>query len=158
MAQTKMPSFVGKLLHTAVEFGSRNLTYDSARMKLQASADGIVTQFAAAPDTPENRAQANHVIGMERWAQRRLRMALGDAPISDEYDGYRPGETLGMAELRESFTATRADSLKLVDALRQANVALTKKVPHNDMGQLSVHGWLMYLNMHSSGEAKKLKP
>jgi len=44
------------------------------------------------------------VIGIERWGQRRLRMLLGEPPVSDEYDSYRPGEDLSMPALRDAFT------------------------------------------------------
>jgi hypothetical protein len=155
--QNKQPKLIGRLLHMVVERSARKLNYAELAQKLDASCGQVAGHIAAAPDTPANRAQAGHVIGMERWAQRRLRTALGEPPSADEYDGHRPSGDLALPALRGEFESTRAETLQLVKSLQQAGVPETRIAPHNDMGQLTLRGWLYYLDMHAAREAAKMK-
>jgi hypothetical protein len=150
-------TFVGKIICAVVEVGSRKLTYDMLRRRMQDSGKRIDANFAVAPDTPANCRQAGHVIGIERWGQRRLRTLLGEPPVSDEYDVYRPGENMSMAALRDDFASTRAGTLTLIDSLRQANVPAAATAPHNDLGDLSARGWLFYLDSHATREASRVR-
>jgi hypothetical protein len=109
------------------------------------------------PDTPANRQQLRHIIGIERWGQRRLKTILGEPPIHDEYEGYQPAETLDVAALRDALSATRAETLAIVNAIQQKGVAETAKANHNDMGDVSLKLWLRYLTMHANFESKRVK-
>jgi hypothetical protein len=62
-----------------------------------------------------------------------------------------------MAGMAQAFTTTRAETLAVVDQLIAANIDDTPKAPHNQMGPLTARGWMRYLHMHSTWEAKKLK-
>ena len=112
--------------------------------------------FAAAKDNPDNRRLLSHIVGMERWGQSRLRVALGEPLTLDAYDGYRPPRETAWPALQAAFSETRQQTLALVQQLGQADVA-NIKVPHNQFGPLSVRSWLRYLNLHANLEAKKLK-
>ena len=112
--------------------------------------------FAAAKDNPDNRRLLSHIVGMERWGQSRLRVALGEPLTMDEYDGYRPPPEATWPALQDAFSETRQQTVAVVQALGKANVA-DVKVPHNQFGPLSVRSWLRYLEMHANLEAKKLK-
>ena len=149
-------SLIGSVLRFLTERGARGLTYESATQKLESTGEEIAARMARAAETPKNRDQANHIIGIERWGQRRLRIALGEPPLRDEYDGYRvPGET--MAALREAFRSTRAETVALVRELQAAGIAPETTVPHNDMGDTTLLGWLFYLNGHASRESSRLR-
>ena len=112
--------------------------------------------FAAAKDNPDNRRLLSHIVGMERWGQSRLRVALGEPLTMDEYDDYRPPREAPWPALQDAFSETRQQTVALVRQLGQAQVA-NIKVPHNQFGPLSVRSWLRYLDLHANLEAKKLK-
>lgn len=117
----------------------------------------ITTYLADKADTPQNRQQLRHIIGIERWGQRRLQTMLGEPPIQDEYDGYQPAETLDMAALCTAFSTTRAETLALARAIEQKGVAETAKANHNGMGDVSLKIWLRYLTTHANFESKRIK-
>ena len=112
--------------------------------------------FAAAKDNPDNRRLLSQIVGIERWGQSRLRVALGEPLTIDEYDDYRPPRESTWPALQDAFSETRQQTVAVVQALGKANVA-DVKVPHNQFGPLSIRSWLRYLDMHANLEAKKLK-
>jgi hypothetical protein len=121
------------------------------------SSQTMAAYLTGKPDTPANRQQLRHVIGIERWGQRRLKTILGEPPIQDEYEGYQPAETLDVAALRDALIATRAETLAIVNAIQQKGIAETAKANHNDMGDVSLKIWLRYLTMHANFESKRVK-
>lgn len=156
MTQTRM-SMLGKLVHWFTERGARHMSYDDLAQRLRTSGERVSARFGAAADTSANRLAANHIIGIERWGQHRLRTLLGEPLVMDEYDGYRPGEEMTMAALSEAFESTRAGTLQLIDALQQAGVPVTQTAPHNDLGDFSVGGWLYYLDSHATRESIRVR-
>ena len=121
---------------------------------LEASGDVVIERLSVAPDTVGNREIACHVIGLERWGDRRLRIALGEPPVSDEYDVYRPAADLDMARLAGLFAKTRAETVAL--GSRAANFPDSVTAPHNDYGDLTVPQWLVCLKVHADRETKEL--
>ncbi|MCA9990446.1 MAG: DinB family protein [Anaerolineales bacterium] len=117
----------------------------------------ITTTIAGAPDTPENRQALSHVIGIERWGQRRLRVALGEPLLVEEYDGYRPGQEESLAQLQAAFQATRQETLSIARQLQEQQVPVDLTIPHNSLNELTVRGWLRYLTIHASWESKRVK-
>lgn len=135
---------------------SRGQSLDQIADSFAASGQKLELVFGAAANNDHNRRLINHIIGIERWGQRRLRAALGEPLVIDEYDGYRPPRTATLPELQADFEATRRDTVALVRQLDKAGVD-TVRIPHNQFGNLSVRSWLNYLDMHASLEAKKLR-
>jgi len=117
----------------------------------------LAAHLEGKPDTPANRQQMRHLIGIERWGQRRLKTMLGEPPIQDEYEGYQPAETLDLAALRTEFSATRAETLNIVNAIKAKGIAETAKAYHNGMGDVSLNLWIRYLTMHANFEGKRVK-
>jgi hypothetical protein len=150
-------SLIGTILRMILERSSRNLTYEKAIDKLRHSGESIANRFGNAPDTPANRKQARHIIGIERWSQHRLGVAQGEALVVDEYDSYCPDEGLSMAELRAAFDSTRQETLALVQQLQNNHVPLDKKIFHNDAQDLSLRSWFGYLNGHASRESLRVR-
>ena len=150
-------SLIGKVIGYFLERRARGKDYDALIALLEGARGRVAARFAAAADTPRNRAQANHIIGIERWAQRRLRTLLGEPLIMDEYDAYRPGEDKSMAELSALFDETRTESIRLLQSLQQAALPVTKTAPHNDSGPLSIAAWAIYLAGHASRESILLR-
>lgn len=123
-----------------------------------AASSVVINQRAAAANDPVQASKVlRHIAGIERWGQRRLQILLGAPSIRDEYDDYQPGTNLTLAEQREFFRQTRADTLVLVDQLQAAGVGDKVTAPHNDFGPLTACGWLRYLDMHANLESKKFR-
>lgn len=136
---------------------ARRRDYARLAADLEAGARELDARLAAAADTPTNLRLARHIIGLERWGQRRLRIALGDPPVSDEMDGYEPPPTPHLSDLRATFAATRRETLVLVRQLELRHIPGDLQIPHNQFGPLTVRGWLVYLNQHARLEGRRLK-
>ena len=125
--------------------------------QLEQSAKHIFTLLDMCSDTPGNRLHLRHIIGIERWGQRRLRVALGEPFLNEEYDHYRPSNERSWEELKDDWVAAREATLSLSKELIQANIAPDFKVIHNRYGPLSIKGWLRYIDVHASSEGKHIK-
>lgn len=127
---------------------------DRLAADLEASGATMDARLARAGDTPANRDAIAHWVGIERWSQRRLRVALGEPFVEDGHRPYRPDEAAGVAALRRAFAETRAETLALVGRLRAAGVDPSVTVRHNDLGDMTVAGWLAYLVQHPEQESR----
>ncbi len=103
-----------------------------------------------------NHTRAVHVIGIERWGAHRLRVPLGEPLVMDEYDGYAPNDQLSMVELAAEFQQTRAATIAVVRELQNKGIPLSQTVRHNEVGDLSVRGWIFYLENHMGRETTLL--
>lgn len=140
----------------ALALSSRNQTLDQIADSMDTSGQKLELIFGAATDSDHNRRLISHIVGIERWGQQRLRAALGEPLVIDEYDGYRPPRVAALPELQADFAATREETAALTRKLGAAGVEAVK-LPHNQIGNLSVRGWLGYLSIHANWEAKKLR-
>lgn len=145
-------SIRGNLQRALIERTAARHTPGELLERLDRTGAAITERLAAAPDTPANREAAVHVIGIERWGQRRLRIALGEPPVRDEYDAYRPGEDQDMAALAALFAETRQQTLALATLAVRLPESVT--APHNELGDLTVPGWLIYLEGHAERETR----
>ena len=134
----------------------RNLSAAQMAQRLELDGRTLERTFAAAKDNESNRKLLSHVSGIERWGQSRLRVALGEPLVMDEYDGYRPAAAVSWAELQDAFHSTRQQTVALAGQLDQP-VTSGVKVPHNQFGPLTLRSWLRYLDIHANMEAKKLR-
>lgn len=116
----------------------------------------ITDRFTNAGDHAANRRLLSHIIGIERWGQRRLEVALGEPLLLDEYDSYRPPQDTEWQPLLAEWRATRNATLALIPQL-ETNADSALRIPHNDFGPLTVGGWLHYLYLHAHFEARKTK-
>lgn len=142
-------SLTGILLRIFSEQRAKNMSWDDLTRRLERSAEIVLPRFDSARNTPRHIEAAKHVIGIERWAQRRLRIALGEPATMDEYDSYRPESLNDIKALREEFANTRRDTLTILRHLHDAGVSLEKTTPHNELGQLTIRGWVLYLTDHA---------
>lgn len=140
-----------------LERPAQKLTLTDHADRLAAAGEKLRRQFAAARGTDTNRAILRHIIGIERWGQRRLQVALGEPLIMDEYDNYCPDEATEWNALRIEFDDTRQATLVVIEELVETPPDETLTVPHNQYGKLSVYGWLHYLRTHANLEAKRLQ-
>jgi hypothetical protein len=123
---------------------------------LQASGQKLQGRFGSCSDVPRNRQVLSHIIGIERWGQRRLRVALDDPFEMDEYNAYRPARETDWTTLQTMFAATRRETIRLIGLIERAGVA-DRRILHNMYGDLTVRGWLKYLLVHADAEAMKMR-
>lgn len=148
---------VGTILKPVLERQGRGHSLGAWAAVLEATGREVSARLEGAADMPSNREVANHIVGIERWGQRRLRVALGEAPILDSYRGYRLPEGTSIEGLAQAFADTRRQTVELARTLNAAPLSLEAKVEHNDFGALSVKGWLAYLSGHAKRETVRLR-
>lgn len=124
---------------------------------IEKDGDALAQKLTASADSPDNRKVLSHIIGIERWAQSRAKVTLGAPFVQDEYNNYRPARNATWADMQSQFTTTRADSVILARDLESASVPFTTTVKHNDFGDLTIRGWLRYIFIHGSFEARRIK-
>jgi hypothetical protein len=140
-----------------IEWPVRKLTIQELISQLEQSALEIMERLKASTDSPDNRRELCHIIGIERWGQRRLRVALGEPFLAEEYDHYRPSFECSWDDLTKDWDATRQGTLSLAMELDKAHTSPELTINHNMYGPLSVKGWLRYLDLHASSEGKRVK-
>lgn len=148
---------IGSMLRPIAERQVRGQSLTELGQAFERSAGEVTAKLEAAPDTPNNREVAHHIIGIERWGQSRLRVALGEPFVLDRYRAHRMPDDTSMEELRAGFAATRQDTIALVKELVAADVDPSMKVRHNGLGELSLRAWLGYLDGHATREVKGIK-
>jgi hypothetical protein len=151
-----MKNPIGRIFNFFIERQAKKMTLAELAGRLEAGGERLAQRLAQISDSQKNREKLSHVIGIERWGQRRLRVALGEPLLTDEYDGYRPAPELDWQGLWAEFQATRQETVDLARQLEQAGAG-DARVYHNEMGELSTRGWLHYLNGHADMECKRLK-
>jgi hypothetical protein len=153
-----MGHVIGAILRPILERQAKGRTPEDFARSLEHSGKAVSERLGQVPDTPHNREVAHHIVGIERWGSHRLRVALGEPFALDSYRGYRLPEGSDLPTLRLPFTDTREQTVILVWALRAVDTTLQTKVRHNDAGDLSVGGWLAYLEGHAKRESRRLPP
>jgi hypothetical protein len=152
--KTKTFQFIYRQLF---EFPTRHKSYDQLIQKLESSGLALAKRLSSATDTPENRRQLAHIVGIERWGQQRLKTLLGAPLRYDEYDGYRPDVSASLVSLCEAFAHTRCDSARLARELQRKGIPLAAKALHNKAGEISVRGWLGYFCQHAFVEGIRIR-
>jgi hypothetical protein len=140
----------------SIERPASKLTLAQLEENLATNGQQVQKRMTEAGATPSNREKAYHVIGIERWGQRRMRVALGEELLADRYHGYRPAPDLAWQDLGAAFHAARQDTIALTRQIEQADTEAVL-VPHNSLGELSVRGWLRYLDKHANLESKGIR-
>jgi hypothetical protein len=154
-------SFVGRMIGTVLrplaERQAKGRSLDELAEALERSGATLTVRFGRAADTPRNREALNHIVGIERWGQRRLRVPLGEPLLMDSYRGYRLPDSTSMDNLVQAFADTRRDTVNLARGLGSADLKPPAKVRHNDLGELSMGAWLAYLDGHAKRESLRVR-
>jgi hypothetical protein len=145
-------SLNGFFFRTFYEWAAKGRTYERLLEQFEKNEHVTHARMVNATSIGFNRERAAHVIGIERWAAHRLRVLLGEPLVIDEYDGYAPNSELSMDELAKEFKQTRAATKALVRELQNNGIVLTQTVKHNEVGDLSLGGWLFYIENHTGRE------
>lgn len=149
-----LKEFLNKVfVNFGIEAPARRRSLAQFAARFEQRAKELAVRFAKAPDTDKNRDRLGHIIGIERWGQRRLKVALGEEFVQDEYNGYRPDHTASWADLLAQWQATRTETTALVRTFATQNTDVAQTIPHNSFGPLTVKGWLQYLSNHATRES-----
>jgi hypothetical protein len=148
----------GIALRLHAEWEAKGKSYEELLQRLQKNERTTHERLLNAAELTWNRVRASHVIGIERWGAHRLRTLLGEPLILDEYDGYAPSEEMSMEKLAAEFKRTRAATKALVRELQHKGISLSQTAKHNELGDLSAGGWLVYLSSHTGRETLSLLP
>jgi hypothetical protein len=145
---------IGLVRRPMAVWHARSRSIEQLATELEDSGRVLDARLAGLPDTHAHRAVLAHWIGIERWGQRRLRVALGEPFLDDVHHPYKPDEAEGVEQLRRTFAATRSETVELARGLCEAGVDPGTTVRHNDLGDLSVVSWLAYLLQHPEQESR----
>ena len=149
-------NIVGSIVHTKTERNARDKSYADFQRALEKTGQTVHGRFISSRDTPGHREKGQHIVGIERWSQSRLRVALGEPFQQDEYNGYRPGGDMDIEELAQAFADTRAETGRLARELEAAGVPLSQTVNHNQMGEFTIGAWFSYIITHAGRESRLL--
>ncbi len=140
-----------------IENPAQKQSFTQLMAKLEKSQGLIATRInAVKPQNLEkHRATLRHIIGIERWGTERLKVALGEAFKPDGQKNYHPDPNSDFTALLEDFKNTRLETLRIAKLVEQQNPSA--KIEHNGFGELSIKGWLQYLNFHASSESLRLR-
>ncbi|MEM9774012.1 MAG: hypothetical protein AAF902_05495 [Chloroflexota bacterium] len=126
-----------------------------AAAELEASGKRNMQQLMEKMPTEHNYRKLNHLIGIERWGHRRIKTALGETAVIEEYDSYRPAFGLSWNELQDIYQVTRDETLNLANAIEEKD-ASDIRVMHNEFGKITAKEWLIYLKLHANAEIWKM--
>jgi hypothetical protein len=149
-------NLIGSFVYWITERNARGKSYADFQRALEKTGQTVHSRFIASSDTLGHREQGQHIVGIERWSQSRLKVALGDPYEEDEYDGYRPGSDMDIEELAEAFADTRAESIRLAKMLETTGVPLSQTINHNQLGEFTIGAWLSYIISHAGRESRLL--
>ncbi len=135
---------------------ARNRSYQDFIRILRDKGAAVEARIAKGNGDEKQHKVLTHLIGIEKWAQSRVRVALGEPFKQEEYNVYRPAQATAWADLLPLFHATRAESISLAEQLAAQNVPTNHKVKHNQFGDFSVRAWLQYIAGHADFESKRI--
>jgi hypothetical protein len=149
-------ALIGRILRVVFERRARRQGLPALADALEANGGRLAVRFASA-EGDAARATLRHVVGIERWGQRRLAVAEGEPLDPAGHQPHLPPDDADLDALREAFSATRAATVEQARRLAADGAAGAPRIPHPDLGELSVGGWLAYLDGHARIEARRLR-
>lgn len=147
--------FTSMIVNVMIERPAKRQGLAKVIANLEKTNHHLKTHLGTLADTKTNRNQLRHIIAIEKWGQQRLKVALGEALVLDENHAYKPSEQSSWEELKALYGITRLETLEIAKNLHCVNLEQT--IAHNQLGPLSILGWLRYLNTHAALESKRLR-
>lgn len=136
---------------------ARKRRYAELADDLQVSGERVKLRLERARGSEAGAETLRHIIGIERWGQRRLRVAQGEPFAPDGHQPYKPPHDASWEDLKAAFLATRAETVALARALSDAPPPQDWRVAHNGFGPLSARAWLRYLRTHAELESRRIR-
>lgn len=158
VARSRKKEIQGFVVAQVLERPAARLSFADFAQGLERGGLALARRAARAADTDANRAVLTHIIGIERWGQNRLRVALGQRPpLHDEHHPYKPGAGTTLRELQDLLSQTRAQTVDLARQLHDTPPVEGTTVEHNGLGPLTPGAWLRYLTGHADLESRRLR-
>lgn len=146
------------VISQVIEKPAGRSSFTDLAQDLERGAHYLISRAAKALDSEHNRELLAHIIGIERWGQSRLEVALEKRLlVMDEYHTYRPSTSLSVTALTKELEQTRARTTELAQELHHHPPHDDFVVEHNGLGPLTAKGWLRYLTQHADLESRKLR-
>jgi len=153
---------------TFLERPARRGGFQGQALALEAAGRKLEARLRGAEGTPKQREVLRHIIGIERWGARRVRLAAefegGESGVrspetafGDAHRSYKPTEATSWEELIIKFVSARQETVALAKRLAKLGIDGGVTVPHNDLGPLSLRAWLRYLRLHATLEGRKIR-
>jgi hypothetical protein len=152
-----VPFLLHKIAGLMFERPSRGVSANELLQRLELSQAVFAQHIQQYAETHKNRVLLVHIIGVERWAQARLRQCIDGPTAPDESDAYVPPPEVAFSVLLTNARDTRSESIVLLAELMKAGVPLTRTIEHNQFGPLSVSAWFHYITTHSMLEARRMR-
>lgn len=158
LARRKETSLKGLVIDGILERPAGRSSFSELAISLEKAGQHLAARIDKASDSPENREVLMHIIGIERWGQNRILVALEQQQyIADEYKSYRPASDNSTIQLAKLMQQTRQRTIELAYELHKKPPHEDKTVDHNSLGPLSAKGWLRYLTHHADLESRRLR-
>lgn len=152
-----VPFLLHKIAGLMFERPTRGVPATELLQRLEQSQDVFAQHIQQYAESHKNHLLLGHIIGVERWAQTRLRQCIDGPTAPDESDAYVPSPEVAFSVLLTNARDTRSESIVLLTVLMKAGVPLTRTIEHNQFGPLSVAAWFHYITTHSMLEARKMR-
>ena len=158
LARNRRGDVKNAVVNRVLEAPAGRSSYQELQTALERAAVALAARADRAADTPGNRDLLMHIIGIERWGQERLKVALGQKTyVEDTHHPYRPEGGRSLPDLREDLSRTRSGTVDLVRQLHRSPPEDALTVNHNALGPLTAKAWVRYLTQHADLESRKLR-
>jgi len=137
------------------EFGTRD--YARLRQHLENNGRSLSARLARKPQKPFNHQVFTHIIGIERWSQRRMAVFDGQPFVAEEYDAYRPARESSWDDLLKAFEQARAQTVQIASQWSATPPDPRQRVDQGQWGALTAAGWLKYVLRHGEAESYKMR-
>ncbi|PYE51945.1 DinB family protein [Deinococcus yavapaiensis] len=145
------------VVEQVLERPARDKRYAELADELEVAGERVLVRARRAKELERAKETMRHIIGIERWGQRRLEAALGEAFSRDEHHPYKPPADATWNDVLEDFTTTRQRTVSLARELSSNPPDPAWRVEHNGLGPLSARGWLRYLMTHAGLESRRMR-
>jgi hypothetical protein len=129
-----------------IEFPAHRIGFENLIRRLEKAGVTLDHRLENMSDRSTNRKILARIIRGERWSQRRMSVTLGELVPHDRPEDYQP-EYSDWHALRAAFHTTRQKTISLCKTLRMAGVDPQTCIFHDRWGEISLLGWVYYLNL-----------
>lgn len=144
-------------LRKVVQEPAHRKRYAELADELYVSGERVRLRLERARGTAEQARVLRHIVGIERWGQRRLRAAFGESLDANGHHAFKPPQGLSWAELKEAFLSARTGTVALARELSEHPPEGDFTVTHDEHGPLSARAWLRYLQLHAEFESRRVR-
>ncbi len=144
------------LAYVLFELPTRKKNATQLAQALKKSGQTIIAHLNGVEGNLRQEEVLRTMIGIERWGQRRLKVAMGGQLVEDTYEAYLPSHSRAWRHLLDDFSEERQDTVELAKDI-DMDGDLDTKIPHHDWGPLSPLAWIKYIEKQTGFECRKIR-